>query len=194
MPRVISGKAKGLILKSLPGKATRPSLDRTKEAVFSILQDTYVGGRVLDLYAGSGQLGIEALSRGAERAVLVDQSGKAVQIVKENLEKTRLKEKADVYKMNALSWLKGPGKTIEKSFHVIFFDPPYEITLDELKKLGPYLEALLAPGGILVVESESHAFPLEKYEAAMPNIPLVKHCKYGSAMVSFYKISDETGA
>lgn len=121
--RVIAGKAKRLPLKTLPGLDTRPTTDRIKETLFNMLQDELYGVRFLDLFSGSGAIGIEALSRGASQAVFVEQNPKAVQCIRENLVFTRLEEGASVMKMDVMSALRrlegGPP------FRIIFMDPPY---------------------------------------------------------------------
>ena len=121
--RVISGSAKGTILYSLQGSTTRPTLDRVKEALFNIIQNEIIDAQVLDLFAGSGALGIEALSRGAKFAVFSDKSIQSVDIIKKNIEKTHLKEKAKIIKGNYLNILKECEEQYQ--FDLIFIDPPY---------------------------------------------------------------------
>ena len=111
--RVITGSARGAKLKTLEGLATRPTSDRVKEAIFNIIQFDIEGRRVLDLFGGSGQLAIEALSRGAEYAVLVDQSAEAVKIIKDNLKKTKFDQKASVFQMDYLRYL----STAREKYH-----------------------------------------------------------------------------
>ena len=106
MMRIISGTAKGIRLKTLEGDATRPTAERVKEAVFSMLQGDIESRDVLDLFAGSGQMGLEALSRGASSAVLIDNSVNALKIIKENAEKTKLNDRCDIRKDEYLSYLK----------------------------------------------------------------------------------------
>ena len=103
--RVITGSARGAKLKTLEGLATRPTSDRVKEAIFNIIQFDIEGRRVLDLFGGSGQLAIEALSRGADYAVLVDQSAEAVKVIKDNLKKVKFDQKASVFQMDYLRYL-----------------------------------------------------------------------------------------
>jgi len=119
--RVISGTAKGCVLFSPQGSKTRPTSDFVKENLFNIIRDDVRGARVLDLFAGSGAIGIEALSRGADAAVFVDVSQKCVDLVKRNLEKTRLKEKSIVIKGDSLAAI----KKLEEKFDIIYIDPPY---------------------------------------------------------------------
>lgn len=128
--RVISGEAKGSKLKCLEGLDTRPTADRVKEAVFSMISMHIAKSRVLDLFAGTGALGIEALSRGAGEAVFVDNSSHAIQICEDNLIKTKQKDKAKVYNRDSIAFLKQQ----DVKFDIIFLDPPY--------KSGIYQEVL----------------------------------------------------
>ena len=118
--RVITGSARGRRLKEIQGLETRPTTDRVKEALFSVIQFDIEGRRVLDLFAGTGQLGIEALSRGADSAVFVEQRKDALQAVRENLETCGLSDRARVVSGDAMSYLKSGEK-----FDLIFLDPPY---------------------------------------------------------------------
>jgi 16S rRNA (guanine(966)-N(2))-methyltransferase RsmD len=129
--RVGAGTARSIPLKSREGIDTRPTADRVKEAVFNILQFDVPGARVLDLFGGSGQLAIEALSRGAESAVIVDNSPEALSVIRENLERTRLKEHAQTVRADYLEYL----DRCRDSFRLIFLDPPYrEIFLETALK------------------------------------------------------------
>ncbi len=121
--RVITGKARGAKLISPEGQETRPTTDRVKEAMFSIIQFELEGARVLDLYAGSGQLGIEALSRGAQSCVFIDSSRANVELIKTNLSKTGLSQQARVAAMDATSFLKNTHDV----FDIILLDPPYSM-------------------------------------------------------------------
>ena len=151
--RVISGTARGKKLSSLEGLATRPTLDRVKEALFNILQFDLKGARILDLFSGSGALGIEALSRGAKEAVLCDNSHKAIQIINKNLEETRLIDKAKVVNRDYIDAIKQLHKQSQK-FDIIFLDPPYK-TDYVIKSINYILEyKLIAEDGIIVVETD----------------------------------------
>ena len=120
--RVITGSARGRRLETLEGEDVRPTTDRVKEAVFSIIQFETEGRVFLDLFAGSGQMGIEALSRGADSAYFVDNSKKSVETVKRNLKTTRLEDRAKVFQMDYRSFLAANSK----SFDIVFLDPPYK--------------------------------------------------------------------
>ena len=127
--RVIAGKARRLNLKTIPGNETRPTTDRIKETLFNILQPEIPGCRFLDLFSGSGAIGIEALSRGASHAVLVEQDSKAADCILENLQFTKLIDRAELQKCDVLTALHRMEG--QKPFDVIFMDPPYDQGLEE---------------------------------------------------------------
>jgi len=152
--RVITGSARGRVLKALSGDSVRPTGDRAKEGIFSAVQFDIEGRRVLDLFAGSGQLGIEALSRGAAEAVFVDADAAAAATVRENLLTTGLGENAQVVRSDAIAYL----RTCADTFGLIFIDPPYQSGLQAkcLELCGP----LLAPGGSVICETAAgHPLP-----------------------------------
>ena len=132
--RIITGSARGVNLITLDGEATRPTAARTKEAVFSMIQFDIEGRKVLDLFSGSGQLALEALSRGATEAVMCDSSREAVAIMKKNAEKTRLAPKCRINLCDASAMI---GRLGEEKFDIVFLDPPYALKLipGVLKKL-----------------------------------------------------------
>jgi len=146
--RVITGTARGRRLKELEGMETRPTTDRVKEGMFNVLQFDIEGRRVLDLFAGTGQLGIECLSRGAASAVFVDRRGDAVKLIRENLAVTELAEKARVVSGDSLEYL----QSVREKFDVILLDPPYEAGLLEPAILAIEKFDILAPHGIIVAE------------------------------------------
>lgn len=174
--RVISGSVRGRKLKEPEGMDIRPTSDQVKESIFNIIQFDIEGRQVLDLFAGTGQLGIEALSRGATGAVFVDQSKAAIKLVRDNIEKTGL-EKAKVVQGDSISYLGGREK-----FDLIFLDPPYKTTLLEnsLQKIVQFDK--LNPGGIIVCEC-----PVEKElpELAEP-YKLHKIYRYGKVKITVY--------
>lgn len=144
--RVITGSARGKKLKTPENYDIRPTTDNVKESVFNIIQFDIEGRKVLDLFAGTGQLGIECLSRGAESAVFVDESREAVKIIKDNLKNCGMK--AAVFQENALSFLRRCGK-----FDLIFIDPPYDSDLYESVLEIINLVDILSDGGIIVCEA-----------------------------------------
>lgn len=146
--RVITGLARGRRLETLPGEVTRPTSEKVKESLFSAIQFDIEGRRVLDLFAGSGQLGIEALSRGASGCVFVDKNTDAVKVIRQNLQNTGLFAKAQVLGTDAMTYLTRPGDR----FDLVFLDPPYaaDLLLPALQKVEP----LVNDGGIIVCETE----------------------------------------
>lgn len=176
--RVITGSARGTKLKTLEGLATRPTSDRVKEAMFNIIQFEVEGRRVLDLFAGSGQLAIEALSRGAAYAVLIDQSAEAVKVIKDNLKKVKFDQQASVFQSDYLRYL---SSTREK-FDIIFLDPPYaENSLENaLRKISEI--DILSEGGIIVCErSREKVLP-----ATVGDLICSKDYHYGKTAVNLY--------
>ncbi len=179
--RVVSGSAKGKILKSVSGKSTRPTSDKVKEALFSMIGPYFNGGTVLDLYAGTGALGIEALSRGMEKGIFVDREKRSVDVIAENLLNTRLSEQAEVYRNDAERALKALVKR-EIAFDLVLLDPPYK-----LRHMDKLLHAMLADGmiaedGIAVVEHDA----AHRYGDQIGSLRLSKFSVYGDTAVAVY--------
>ncbi|MDT8859143.1 16S rRNA (guanine(966)-N(2))-methyltransferase RsmD [Alkalihalobacillus sp. MEB130] len=122
--RVISGEKRGIPLKAVPGSSTRPTTDKVKESIFNMIGPYFSGGTALDLYAGSGGLGIEAISRGMTKTIFVDQNKKAIDTIKQNLQQCRFEERSEVYRNDSQRALKALVKR-EIAFTLIFLDPPY---------------------------------------------------------------------
>lgn len=180
--RVIAGTAKKRQLKAPKGFLVRPTADRVKEALFNILGPAVIGSCFLDLFAGTGSIGIEALSRGADKAVFVDKDIKNVHIIKENLNITGFEAKARLICLHvnkAVSLLGREGQT----YDLIFIDPPYlkELVSDTLS--GIMKNDLLKPGGIIVVES-SKKDQLFRDEGGI--LILTRQEKYRDTLLSFY--------
>ena len=177
--RVISGTARGRHLKELQGMETRPTTDRVKEALFNIVQFELPGRQVLDLFAGTGQLGVEALSRGAARCTFVDQRRDAAALVRENLKLTGLSQQAQVVQADSISFL----MSCREKFDVIFLDPPYLTGV--LEKAVETVSAfdILREHGIMVCES-----PLEQ---ELPTLAAPyergKEFRYGKIKLTVYR-------
>ncbi|MBP5493373.1 MAG: 16S rRNA (guanine(966)-N(2))-methyltransferase RsmD [Clostridiales bacterium] len=183
MPRVVAGKCRGTILEAPKGDATRPTTDKVKEALFSSIQMRVGGSAFLDIFSGTGQMAIEALSRGAESAVLVDQATRSQVVIKKNLEKTHLTEDARVLKMHFAEALKLLGKE-GKKFDLIFMDPPYAMAAKYASLISELIkeQELLAPEGMFIVESDSNTLINEN----VTNMTCLKCCKYGSTLITFF--------
>ena len=177
--RVITGKARGVTLKTPEGMQTRPTTDRVKEALFSIIQFEIPGAAVLDLFGGTGQLGIEALSRGAKRAVFVDAADSACRLIRENLKRTKLEQDAQVVKSDYLSYL----SRCRETFQIILLDPPYaEVFLENALKLITEID-ILQSGGIIVAERPvGKELPWD-----FDGFTRSKDYKYGSTLLTLYR-------
>lgn len=177
--RVITGKARGVVLKTPEGLTTRPTADRVKEAMFSILQFELPGKRVLDLFGGTGQLGIEALSRGASSAVFVDAGESACKLIRENLRRTKLEDQAKVVRSDYLQYL---SSTREK-FDIILLDPPYaEVFLENSIKRISEID-ILQTDGIIVTER-----PVEKsLDLQIDGFSRSKDYKYGKTLITIFR-------
>jgi 16S rRNA (guanine966-N2)-methyltransferase len=155
--RVVAGRLGGRSLRAVPGSATRPTSDRVREALFAILGDRVRGARVLDLFAGTGALAIEALSRGADRAVLVEQAAPAVAVIRANLAALELTEVAAVRRTRAETYLR---RQHDGPFDLVFLDPPYAAGVGLVTGLLARLTGdALAPGGTVVLEAAARAEP-----------------------------------
>ena len=177
--RVITGKARGVVLKAPNGTATRPTADRVKEALFNIIQFDVPTARVLDLFGGTGQLGIEALSREAKNAVFVDEREDACRLIKENLKRTKLEQFGRVVRSDYMAYL----KTCRETFDIILLDPPYaEVFLENSLKMITEID-ILQSGGIIVTER-----PLEKQLFIdFPGYSRSRDYKYGKTLLTLYR-------
>ena len=177
--RVITGKARGVQLKTPDGMATRPTADRVKEALFSIIQFDVPTAKVLDLFGGTGQLGIEALSRGAKGAVFVDAGEPACRLIKENLHRTKLETDAKVVRSDYLQYL----NRCREKYDIIFLDPPYaEVFLENALKRIAEID-ILETGGIIVAErpvGKELPWDFEGFTRS-------KDYKYGTVLLTIYR-------
>lgn len=182
MMRVVSGICKGRPLKAVPGTGTRPTTDKVKESIFNMIGPYFDGGLVLDLFAGSGGLGIEALSRGMDKAIFVDRDFKANQTVKANLELCKFTDLAEVYKNDSERALKALVKR-EMTFELIFLDPPYkkQKLVDLLEEI--HNNRLLSNEGYIVCE-HGHDVSLPEQIA---NFSVKRKEVYGSMAVTIYQ-------
>lgn len=183
--RVVAGTARGTVLKTPDGMLTRPTADRVKEAVFSILHFDVQDAVVLDLFGGTGQLGIEALSRGAKRVVFVDHQQKACELIKENLRRTKFTRQGNVIRGDYLEYLR---RTKEK-FDIIILDPPYaENFLENALNCIAEID-ILQDNGIIVTER-----PLEKtLNIQMPGFTCSRDYKYGKTLITLFRRDSEGG-
>ncbi len=187
--RVITGRAKGKKLKPVPGDSTRPITDRTKEALFSILGNWIIEARVLDLFGGTGAVGIEALSRGAAHATFVDKSRMAIRVIGQNLRITGLTEKAQVRQADAFKFL-AQSPPPEQLFDLIYIAPPQykEMWAQAVQMIDERLEDWLLPDGAVITQIH----PAEYEDLALQNLTLYDRRKYGSTLLCFYERREES--
>lgn len=183
--RVISGSARGLKLNTPGDDRVRPTTDRVKESMFNIVQDWVYDSQVLDLFAGSGALGIEALSRGASQAVFCDNSLDSIKIIKSNIEKARVADRSQIVNGDFKRCLRDM-EAKNQSFDMIFVDPPYyeglfEEVLDTIRSCK-----ILKKDGIVIVEHDAKR-PIGQVEG----LEVYKEKKYGITMLTFYCLEDD---
>jgi 16S rRNA (guanine966-N2)-methyltransferase len=178
--RVISGSAKGRHLQSVPGDATRPITDRVKEAAFNIFGADIVEARFLDLFGGTGGVGIEALSRGAAQAVFVEKNRKAQETIKANLLRTRLSDRAEIVRGDAFAYLQG----VPQPFHYIYIAPPqYHRLWIEALNLIDERPGWLAGDGEIIVQIH----PKEYEDVVLEHFEEIEQRRYGSTLLVFYE-------
>ncbi|GLC87572.1 16S rRNA (guanine(966)-N(2))-methyltransferase RsmD [Lysinibacillus piscis] len=186
--RVVAGERKGMPLKAIAGNTTRPTTDKVKESIFNIIGPFFDGGIALDLFAGSGGLGIEALSRGAEHAIFVEKDAKAFQVLQENIKKCRYEEQTELFRIDAKRAVKALVKR-DICFHLVFLDPPYH-----QQEYYDFVQTLVEQGkvqeaGTIVCE---HA-----KEIALPNhfghFELWRQETYGGTIISIYRCGEKEG-
>lgn len=177
--RIISGKLKGRRIEGFDLDGTRPTMERVKESLFAMIQNNLYGADVLDLFAGSGNLGIEAISQGAKKSILVDHNNKAIKIIKKNIESLDLSQSVDII---CSDYLKALDILKDKKFDIIFLDPPYKTNFIEKSIEKITSNNILSNSGIIVCESsrlDKIIYP-DIYEA-------VKEKKYGDKYVVILK-------
>jgi 16S rRNA (guanine(966)-N(2))-methyltransferase RsmD len=184
--RVITGEAKGKRLAAVPGDTTRPITDRVKQAVFSILSDRIEGARFLDLFAGTGGVGIEALSRGAEMVTFVEKAERATQVIRANLKVTGLVERARIARQDVFRFLAAPAG---ERYDLIYVAPPqyqglWAKTVEALDRADWLLE-----DGLIVVQ----IFPKEYMELPLARLRVCDQRRYGSTSLVFYEQAEAVG-
>lgn len=180
--RIISGRARGTKLYTLEGTETRPTLDRVKESIFNIIQGEIENSDILDLFAGSGAIGIEMLSRGASKAVLCDKSKQAIEIIKKNIEKTHMEKYVELYNLDFEKML---DKLNGNKFDIIYLDPPYNTNYIE-KSLNKIIETnLIKREGTIIVETDDELRILEDIKNI--KIEIIDKRKYGRVTIIFLK-------
>ena len=177
--RVVSGTARGVVLKTPDGMQTRPTSDKVKESIFNIIQFDLPGTAVLDLFGGTGQLGIEALSRGAKSAVFVDAWDKACSLIKENIRRTKFEAQSKVVRSDYLTFLRAS----KEKFDIILLDPPYaEVFLENALKCIAEID-ILQSNGIIVCER-----PVDKkLDLQFDGYTRSKDYKYGGTFITIYR-------
>jgi len=184
--RVIAGLCRGKGLKSVKGMTTRPTADRVKEAVFNVLNFRVKDAVFLDLFAGTGSMGIEALSRGAAAAFFVEKDRKAVHVVRENLINCKLEDKAQVYPLDCFKALK-LFKEKNLKFNLVYLDPPYKLQIIDniLESIVNY--NLLIDKSIIIAETALDT----ELSAGINNLKKVREDKYGDTKITYYQLVDE---
>lgn len=181
--RIISGKAKGTKLYTLEGTNTRPTLDRVKESIFNIMQGEIQDAKVLDLFSGCGAIGLEFLSRGAEKAVLCDKSKDAIEIIKKNVQKTHMEEQTQILNIDFEECLE---KVKTQKFDIIYLDPPYATNYisKAIKKIIG--NEIITNESIIIIETDDEKRILE--EIKNTEVHIVDKRKYGRATIIFLKL------
>lgn len=183
--RVIAGTARGRPLKTVKGLAVRPTTDRVKESLFNVLQPLVADAAFLDLFAGSGAVGIEALSRGARRTVFVEQAGAHLKVLAENLSRTGLADRAELLRRDALQTVTLLARRGDR-FDLIFLDPPYGQDLVPCTLQALAGAPLVSPGGIVVCEHHRK----DPVPAAAGALVRFRELLFGETALSFYQIQD----
>ena len=178
--RIVAGKRKGLVIKSIEGESTRPTRDMVREALFSILVNDINEAKFLDLFAGSGAIGIEALSRGASEAWFSDINPKCIRIINENITKAKFNDQAKVFNTDYKLVLK---KLQGRKFDIIFIDPPYNqgLGIDAINKISEY--DILSDYGIIILETDTN----EEVPELIGRYEKYNYKRYGRNILSLYR-------
>ncbi|MEK4485002.1 16S rRNA (guanine(966)-N(2))-methyltransferase RsmD [Psychrobacillus sp. FSL H8-0484] len=186
--RVISGTRKGLPLRAVPGTNTRPTTDKVKESIFNMIGPYFDGGLAVDLFAGSGSLGIESLSRGIDTCIFIEKDQKAIQTINENLKKCRLEDASEIYKIDASRAVKAFEKR-DLKIDLLFVDPPYSkvIYYDLVKTIVE--KGCMNESGMIVCEHDKMLTLEDEFGA----FKLVRRENYGGTVISIYRSHVEEG-
>ena len=178
--RIIAGKRKGLLIKTIDGDSTRPTRDMVREALFSILTNKIVDCKFLDLFAGSGAIGIEALSRGASESYFSDINPQCIRVIKENIAKAKFENESQVYNLDYKQVLK---KLRGNKFDIIFIDPPYNkgMGVDAINLISDY--DLLSDDGIVILETDTN----EEVPEKIGDLEVYNNKRYGRNILNLFK-------
>lgn len=175
--RVITGKARGRKLETLKGDSVRPTADRVKEAVFSIIQFEVAGKRFLDLFSGSGQMGIEALSRGAKEAYFIDKNREAIEIIKKNIKKAEVTDRAIVKENDSFKFL----LETQTKFDIVYIDPPFMI--EKMNQIIEMVTHVTNNDGFIICETPKDKELVSNIEG----FSILRQYKYGKIMISIFR-------
>lgn len=181
--RIIRGTARGTKLYTLEGQATRPTLDRVKEYLFNIIQNEITNSIFLDLFSGSGAIGLEAASRGTKKSILCDKSKDAIKVINRNIEKTHLKEKVELYNLDYQTLIK---TKIKEKVDIVYIDPPYDSDF-AIKSLELLIEQkIIDEDSKIIIETDNEEKILQQLEQI--NVEITDKRKYGRAILIFLNI------
>lgn len=181
--RIISGTARGTKLYTLEGQATRPTLDRVKESLFNIIQNEIPNSIFLDLFSGSGAIGLEAASRGTKKSILCDKSKDAIKVINKNIKKTHLKEKVELYNLDYQTLIK---TKIKEKVDIVYIDPPYDSDF-AIKSLELLIEQkIIDEDSKIIIETDNEEKILQQLEQM--NVEIIDKRKYGRAILIFLNI------